>query len=332
MSNRYQIFVLKGGLAITFFAIKLFGLWPFRFVNCKSQIQYSLLKALYSIFVLLFGTLSYTKIGSIVFSDGNHFFGSFTLRLVGTIYAQTVITSFVLTYLGQHWFAKDIVIAYSKCRDIIMNEIFENVDFSSYLPEIILKTIVIETLQAALSFTNMTNASQLINARPYLAIILMMPSIVVKFHTNIFYVAVVAINVYIKKLNCCLLDIGSKIDCMNEENIKNKCLQVINYCKFSDEIDKLSLLYLKLVQGTKALNTSFSIQIILWNTTLLFALTLQYLYQFITIIEIIHDPNETVLIIIFIGFTAILISLIDLFVTTYACQRIVNTVLFLYFY
>lgn len=320
MSKRYQTVFLKGGLAIAIFLINLFGLWSFRFVHCKSQIQYSRCKALYSICVLVLGMCTYSIIGSIAFSDEKEFFGSFTLRLMVTVYAQSVLVSFLFAYLAQLWFEKDIAIAYNEYKNIMMNQSLSSVDFGNYLPEIILKTIVIEIAQAAVAFNNMTMSSELLVSRPYLTVILMLPPIAVHLHLNIFYIAVVAIDIYIKNLNSSLVDIGSKIDYINGEST------MYNYCYFSDEIDKISASYFKLVQATKDLNKFFSIHITLWNVSVLLSLTLLYLFQFMTIIELMFNTNETAYKQNMFSILAIIISSIDLIITSYNCQRIVNAV------
>lgn len=330
MSSNYQIWVLKKCLALAFFTIKFIGLWPFRFVVAKGQIKYSIFRAIYSIFVLCVVITLYTIIGTIsINGDENPFFGSFTLRLVITIYAQSLLVSFILTYLGQHWFATEMEIAYRKCKDIVdaMNNAFRNGDHSNYLFEIILKTIVVEILQGIVVYNNMTRSSDLMKSNVYIAIILMTPATVVRFHMNIFYVLVLTMNVYMKNLNCCLVDILAKAEYMDGlTGGKHKYLRMDNYCYFSDEIDKLTALYSKLVQGSKAFNSIFNVPIIFWNATILLTLTIQFLFQFVTIIELINKQEETVFMLNLFGILGISISCFDLMSTSYVCQRIITTV------
>lgn len=333
MSSRYQIMMLKRGLRIAFFVINLFGLWSFRFVHSKSQIKYSFLKATYSIFVLCLGLSSYAIIGSKAFlSDkkNNSFFGSFTLRLVVIVYAQSVLAAFIFTYLAQHLFAKDIENAYNKCKDIVdtMSRTFQNFnfDFSFYLLEMMLKAVILNIFHGIVSYNNMKRSSDLITTTPYLGMILMIPSTATRLHMNIFYGAALTINVYLKKINVCLIDTVTQADFMNAKNSEShKYIRMENYCNFSDEIDRLSALYLKLVQGTNALNSVFSIHLMFWNATILLTLIVQFLFQFITIIELIHKGDNAIMVNMF-GFFSISVSLIELLTTSYACKRITDAV------
>lgn len=318
---------LKTGLAVAFFAVNFFGLWPFRFVHCRSQIKYSFPKAIYSVFVLFFGMTTYFIIGSITFnSDFEIFFGSITLKLGLLIYTQFVLVSFLFVYLGQHWFAKEIEFFYHKCKDIVdtMNDSFRNVDFSSNLFEMFLRTIVIDLVQVFVSFYYMTKSTDVMASKPYLTIILMLPTLAVRLHMNIFYGAVLAINVYMRKLNCCLGDIVTD----NTYRSGTHKYRKIKYnCFCSDEVDKLSTLYFKLAEATRSLNSIFSVQIAVWNLTILVTLAVQFLYQFISIIEVSLNRNwSTAMRFNVYGLTSIVISSFDLFSTSFACQRINTSV------
>lgn len=329
MSNGYQIIVLKKLLTIVLFSVNVVGLWSFKFVACKRRIKYSPLKAIYSISMLSIGLCAYTFIGKASFFDHKQFFGSFTLRLALVTYAYSVLVSFAIAHLQQHWLARTIEMTYIKCVDIVatMDESFWKVDFSRYIIELMLKTIVYDIINGIISFNNMRNSSVLISTRPYLAIILMVPFIVGRFHVNIFYGVILAINVYMQKLNGYLIDIVTKAAYINATNSpRHKCFRMDRYCNFSDEIDKLSALYVKLVEATKLLNSIFSLTITFWNTTTFLICTVQFLYQFISIMELSQERKESTMTRHIFGNFIIFLLAFDLLTTTNACQRIVNSV------
>lgn len=335
MSSNYQMWILRKCLSFAFLTLNFIGLWPFRFVCCKKKIEYSYFRAVYSIFILCLITFLYTTFGTNAMNNNqNQFFGSFTLMLMVTIYAQSLLVSFVFTYVGQHWFATEMEIAYGKCKDIAdeFERTFWNEDLSRYLFEIILKTIVVEVIQVVILYSNMIKSSHLMKSKIYIAIILLIPATVIRFHMNIFYVSVLTMNVFMKKLNCCLVDVLMKAEYMSKlASAKNKYLKMNNYCHISEEVDKLTALYDKLVQGSKAFNSIFNIPIMLWNVSILLTLTIQLLFQFVTIMELIHKQQETVFILNIFGIVGILISCFDLWSTSYVCQRIVNAVILLPF-
>lgn len=330
MSSRYQLIVLKKCLTLALFVVNFLGLWSFRFVGCKSRIKYSYIKAIHSIVIFSIGLCTYAIISKTTFAaDDTLFFGSFTLRLVLFIYGYAVLVSFAIAYLGQHWMTRKIEITYTKCMDVVdtMGNSFWPVDFSNYLIEMLFKAIIFDIFQGVVSFNNMTNSSVVIRSRPLLSIILLIPYFVGRFHTNIFFGALLAINVYMKKLNCYLTDIVSKAAYINGQNgAKNKCFRMDNYCYFSDEIDKLSDLYLKLVDATKSLNSIFSVAITFWNAITLLTLITQFLYQFASIIEMMQGKKEYTMMMWIFGYISILLSTLDLLATSNACQRIVNSV------
>lgn len=330
MSNRYQMIVLQKGLIAALCAMNWVGLWSFRFVGSKRQIEYSRIKAFYSIFVLCAGLCAYVIIGHFAFlRDDKTFFGSFTLRLVLIIYAYTILSSFAGAYLEQHWFAKEIELTYAKCMDVVdaMSNLTRDIDLSSHIVEIILKTIVFDFIHGVATFNNISNSSDLVKEKPYLGCILIMPQIMVRLHMNIFYGALVAINVYTTKLNDNLLHIVSRAASMaGQDRVKHKWLIMDSYCCFSDEIDKLSALYFKLVEATKSLNSIFAVALISWNLTTILILTVQSLHHFISIIELMEEKRETAKVIHLFGYLSIFLSTIDLLSTSNACQRIVNSV------
>lgn len=282
--------------------------------------------------VLFCGISAVLIVALIAFNSGNIsgfnvFFGSFTLRLVLTVYGHTVLVSFVFAYLGQHWYAEEIKIAYIQCKDIVdsMGDSFQNINFSSYLFEMLLKTVVVDIVTVIVSYSSVSS-TDLLASRPYFVFALMLPPYAVRLHMNVFYGAVLAIDVYVRKLNCHLVDIVAKA---TYNSARHKHLKMGNYCFCSDEVDRLSMLYSKLVQATKSLNSIFSIQIALWNTTILVTLIVQFLLQFVTIIELALNRNETAMMINIQGCISIIISSFDLLSTTYACQRLNDSVNYL---
>lgn len=324
MSNRYQIIVLRKGLTVALFAVNIFGLWSFKFVHGKKSIKYSFVKAMYSIFLLCSVLCACATVGKMSFmEDGTIFYGSFTLRLVLVTYGYSVLVFFVVAYIDQHYWTREIETIYIKCKDIedTMNNSFWNVNFSSYLVEMILKTVIYDIIFVVVAFNNMTNSSDVIKAKPFFTIILSMPLMLGRFHVNVFYGAILALSIYLKKLNGNLNYISNKAVDLNKNNRTNH-----NYCYLSDEIDKLSTMYFKLADATKSLNSIFSLPLMLWNTTTLLSLTVQLLYQCVSMMELIQERKESTVMLYLFGYFSMLLSAIDLLTTTNACQRIANSV------
>ncbi|XP_037044059.1 uncharacterized protein LOC119079997 [Bradysia coprophila] len=327
MDNSFQIVILRRGLKFAFFVVHFFGLWPFRFVHQNSQIKYSFIKAIHSICLLFGGIIVYQVIGAMTFDGGNKaFFGSYTLRYVLLIYAQSVLLSFVFAYLGLHWFAKEIENAYIKWMDLVneMGDCLYNFDLSGYIWEFVLRTIVVEIIQGIGSYTYMTNSestTELIATRPYLVFFLQLPPYVARLQMNIFYGVVVAIHLFTRIVNFRLTNIVAEAT----ETARYKHIQMCNYCHCSDELDRLSTLYLKLAQATKSMNSIFSIPIVLWSTTIIVTLTVQLLNQVISVIELTLHLSKNALIFNVYGCLAIILSTFDQLSISNACQRINNS-------
>ncbi len=330
MSNGYQIILFKKCLTVSLFAINIFGLWSFKFVRRKQQIKYSFIKAFYSLTLLCIGMSAYGIIGMTAFDQGETiFFGSVTLKLVLYACGNTILVSFVIAYLGQHWSASKIELTYNKCMSIvdIMTDSFWSVDISFYILETIMKTIVFDTIHEFVSFNNIIHSSDAMRAKPVLALFLMLPDLASRMHVNMFYCSLVAINVYMKKLNGYLNDVVTKSAFITGQNsARHKYFKMDNYCCLSDEIDKLSSLYLKIVDATNSLNSIFAVAITFWNATTHMILVVQFLYQFIALMELIHERKESTVMLYAFGYFSILLSLVDLLTTSNACQRIVNSV------
>lgn len=324
---RNQTKILKGTLAVALFTFNVVGLWPFRLSNCKRKIEYSSIKATYSILIFLFGTVSYQIVGSMMFNGSSElFFGSFTLRLILMLYSQSVWISFIFAYLSQHWFANEIQNVYAKCVDIVdtmNNSSFRDIDLSIYFFEMTMRSIITDIVQVVV-FSYIFSST---GTQTYVTFILVFPSLAVRLHMNVFYGIVLAINVYISKLNCRLAEILAKVT----YDTRHKHLKMVNYCYCSDELDKLTALYVKLAQATKSINSIFSIHLALWNATIVLTLTLRFFALTISIIEIILNRSEVAFMLNLNGCIFTVVILFDLFSMSYACQRINNSVIQLRF-
>lgn len=328
MGNSYQMVILKRGLVVVCVILNVFGLWPFRFVHRNRQIKYSPLKATYSIFLLFCGMISYQVIGSITFNgDSKAFLGSFTLRFVLLIYAQSVLTSFMFAYLGVHWFSKEIENVYVQCLNLV-NEIgnsYRNIELSGYIFGIAMRMIVTEIVNAIISFVYMTSfetSSDIISSRPYLVLILQLPPYAARLVINIFYDVVVAIDVLIRIMNTRLASIVVKAT----ESARHKHIEMCNYCNCSDEIDKLSKLHSNLAQATKSINLIFLIHIVMWTTTIVVTLTVQLLNQVISIIQLHRHHSKTAVVYNVYGCMAIILSTFDQLSMSNACQKLNDSV------
>lgn len=324
MLTNYQLLAFKKLLSFFLFAANIFGLLPFSFVSSNRHIKYSFLKAFYSVFALCFGSTSYWIIGSHVFGIiSKSYFNSFTLKLVTSIHGYSVLIIFLFVYIGPHINSRKIEITYSKCKEIVdvMNEFFKQkrIRFWIYILDIIVKTVVIDIIVVLLSLQSYYRSTNIMTTKFYFLFLL--PPIAVRLHLNLFYGALLVFNVYFKKLNESLNDIVTKAKIIGSHNhLMEKS------CDLSDEVDAIAILYFRLSEAVKLINSIFSVNNTVGHALIVLGLTIQSLLLFLGIKELIRLGSDFIIFHSIVGFFFILLSSYDLLTTAYAAERLVKEV------
>lgn len=144
----------------------------------------------------------------------------------------------------------------------------------------------------------------------------LLPPIAVRLHLNLFYGALLVFNVYFKKLNESLNDIVTKA----------KIIGSHNHCDLSDEVDAIAILYFRLSEAVKLINSIFSVNNTVGHALIVLGLTIQSLLLFLAIKELIRLGSDFIIFHSIVGFFFILLSSYDLLTTAYAAERLVKEV------
>lgn len=303
-------------VSVTFFLMKIFGLWPYKVKLSARQIEYNFLSIIYSIFVPIIILIAYVLVTFHLFFEdlrntrlSNSAFRSSALQLVIQCYSHLVIISYLILYFTQHLQRKKKEIAYIKCLKIIdcmkdyrSETIRDDIRQSVY--KFLVKTSVYDILNFSFYLYNVTSVSDTLQSKPYLSIFIYLPIFVVRFNTNVFYGGIVVFNVLFKQLN---------------QHLNGKWTG-------RSEFEKNLRLYFELVTAIRTFTSIFSFQITLWITIQLLLMTSQYLHQCVTIIQLTAN-NESYLVVENITIlTAIVMSSYEVLSTTSACNSLVRKV------
>lgn len=236
-----------------------------------------------------------------------------------------------MLYVGLYFQFNKIKSAFSLCKkavDLMGAYRSSYVDFRKYLIYFLLKTIVSDIVNLSIMFFNIKSISYIIQSKPYLALFILLPIIPLRLYVNVFYGGLLITNVFFKQLNNSLADILCRAEQYEKNKIilKNKYLLMENYCKLSDELDKLSKSYFQLNQAIKAFSSVFSFQILLWISAQLMFLIMEHFYQYVAIVQFIRTDNRFALRQICIIFVVTFNSMSDIFSTSYACDSLVTEV------
>lgn len=334
MSYKYQFLILNKILTFTHFCVELYGLWPYRIDKLNRQIKYNYSKVIYSI-VLPCILLSFFVIaGKSFFKEARSKMGfnGLIVEIISDAYFFLFVISYVSVYIGQHLESNKTKLAYIKCVEVMEYlKRFPNhsVDFRKYLVYFLLKALVLELLFFSLFWFNLIRNTQDVHSNPYLPLLMYSPIVAIKLYTNIFYGGILLLVVILKQLNKNLLHIVMTMNKTTEihSNFNE------TYCRISDEVDKLSTLHFKLNEATRAFNSCFNFQILLWMTTQLCVLIVRCFNQYIGLVQLIgktENLKPTVIQnIIVLGVT--IISSLDLFTTSFACEELLTEVLYCIF-
>lgn len=326
MFYRRQYIIVTRTIVVTFFIIKVFGLWPYKFQLSSRQMEYSLFSIIYSIFAPCIILCAYVYIGSDLYSESSKnppskVFTSEPLQMIVFLYSYLVIISYVILYAGQHLQYKRKKVAYFKCKkvaDCMSEFITEYEDVKPFVTRFLLKTLVYDILNFSLFVYNLSSVTDQLRSQPYLPILIYLPTYTIRLNTNVFYGGILFFNLLYKQLNGCLSKLLQQNQHLCEAELSDLNIQ----------LEKVSMLYFELLAAMKAFNSVFSFQITLFITTQLIVLTTQYFSQYVAVVESIVNENYfvkhnlTVL-------GAIVMSTYELLATGYACNSLVKEVKFL---
>lgn len=324
MLINFQVIVLKKLASFFLFAVNIFGLWPFRFVQRNRRIKYTYLGAIYSALVLCLGSSTHWIVGEYIFRIiRKKHFNSFTLKSVTSCHGYSLLTIFLFVYIGLHLNARKIEIAYRKCKEIfdVMNEFYsrQRIGIWIYLLDIVVKTVVFDFIMSILSLQSYNHSTNIMQHKIFL--LLLLPPIAVRLHLNIFYGALLIIEAYLKMLNGSLNDIVTKAKIVHRS--KNRLMG-----KFlSDQVDEIAIIYFRLTEATKSINAIFSVNITIGLALHLITLTIQSLVIFVEIKELLRQGTDLITLEnILFGCCSLFLTFYDAFTTAYAAERLVREV------
>lgn len=315
---------------ITFFIIKLFGLWPYKFKISSHQIELNFLSITYSIFVPGLMIFGYLYLGSVLYSEGvngkqrSKAFATLPLQMIVVFYSYLVIISYLILCAGQHFLHKKKKNAYYRCKkvaDCMREYRTECVDIQEFVIKFLCKTLVYDSLNFALLLYNLSSASETIRSHPYLSIFIYLPIYCIRLNTNVFYGGILFFNVMYRQLN---QNLNRIFRLPKTQNVRAEEFSNLNI-----EFEKAWTLHFEIAEAIEAFNSLFSVQIILWILTQLILVITQFFYQYIAVVQLIA-MNESY----FVGqnftiLTSIFMALYELFTTTFACNSLVREVIYL---
>lgn len=331
MSNRQQ-YIANKIIVSTYFVVQLLGFWPYKSV-IKTQIEHSFYGVIYSVVVPILMLYAYVSFGSDAYSGtttSNATFSSWTLQLVVLLYSYIVIVSYVFLYIGQHLIFRKTKLAYYKCKrvaDCMKGFQRKFVDIKLNIANALFKTIIYDLLHFALFYYNLSLVTDKNELRFYAAIFVYLPVFAIRLHANVFYEGMLIANVFFKQLNYAIKDILSSIDTIGTlQSGQNRVLYVDELNRLNCEFEKVSMIYIEVVDATRSFNAIFGFQNVLWITMQLLILIIQNFYQFVAIVELIVKnesslANQSIAI-----FGAIILSSYEVLSTTHACNTVVTEV------
>lgn len=326
MTTKHQYIVLKKYLTFTYFFMKFFGFWVYKTDNLNRHIRYNIFRVTYSIFFSSFLLCGYITLGrDFVNTINKSYFVSFAFQSVFFLHTNIILISYIALYVGQYFEFRKRQCAYAKCKevlDLLKYYQFKRVNIKKYIVLFFIKTIVVDTfiLIVLLMGWFANGFSQI-----YLLAFTYLPIIIVRFYTNLFYGGILIIEVSFKQLNTNLDRILLKARLSFKRNTgKERFYSKRKYGELTDELDALSIVYVKTLQATKAFNSVFSSQILFWIIDGLLVLVMRCFYQYIAIVELLNGCSRFVRIIRL--FVVIFLAIFDLVSTSAACESVVTQV------
>lgn len=331
MSCNKQILVLRNFFAFIYFVTQVFGLWPYNIDRTTYRIKYNIIKCVYSIVLPLtvlyvYYTFGVTRLVS-SHSGSSSYAQSKTMDMLVNFYAIFIIISYMSLYVGQHFKFEMSKSTYLKCVEVMkLLETFSNrnVNLRTYFLNIFIKTIVFDIFNLLVLWYNLHRSSNILASYPYLPLVVYLPVMFVRLYENLFYGGVLAFDIVFKQLNQSLLEIvtTTEISMIHRKN------NIGTYCQLSDELDKLSKLHFELSEVTKAFNSIFDIQLLLWIVVQLGGLIIRCFYQYVGIVHLLNS-HENYTYIVWQNFITLVISFstwIEILLTSYACESLVTEV------
>lgn len=328
MSSGKQLLILRKFFAFSYFVTQVFGLWPY---NIDRTTRYNFSKFIYSIVLPLLTLYIYYTFGLtklvLMQSGSSNYVQSKTMNMITDLYAIFIIVSYISMYVGQHFKFEISKSAYLKCVEVMnLLETFSNrnANLRKYFVNIFIKTIVFDVFNLLVLWFNVHRSSNILASHPYLPIVIYLPVMFVRLYENLFYGGVLAFGIFFKQLNQRLHKIvttGKTSEIHRKNNIGK-------YCQLSDELDKLSKLHFELSEATKAFNSIFDIQLLLWIVVQLGGLIIRCFYQYVGIVHLLNS-HESYAAIFWQNFITLVVTsstLIEILLTSYACESLVTEV------
>lgn len=325
-----QYFIADRVKVVTFFLIKIFGLWPYKVNLSTHQIELDLLAIIYSIIMSSLMMFAYVYIGSALFDENLHgelraqVFASLPLQMIVTCYSYLVIVSYLIMYVGQHFLYKKKKSVYLMCEklaDCMREYRTESVNFNGFLMKFFCKSLVYDVVCFALFLYNLSSSSVTVNSHPYLSIFVYLPIYTIRLNTNVFYGGILFFNVVYKQLN---QNLNKIFDRHGRTHIRPTELS-----ELSSQFEKASMLYIELFKATKAFNSLFAFQLTIWITTQLLTMITQVFYQYVALVRVVAFKesffvNQNIAIVM-----AMLLTSYEVYTTAFACNSLMREVVFL---
>lgn len=333
MSQKYQFSILRKIFSCTYFVIQLFGLWPYSIDNSTRHIKYNFFKFIYSIVMPVAVLHNYVVFGKtyVQASKSTLYFSSETMETITYLYALVIIVSYISLYVEQHLTLNKMKSVYFKCLEVIeLLKKYPNksVDLKKYLVYFFIKTIAFDILNYLVFWFNMSRSSDILSGNPYLSLLLYTPAFSIRLNQNVFYGGVLLIDIIFKFLNKRVVGIVIAMDKTRKIYSKNNRCFAGKYCHLSDELDNLSKLHSKLSEATKALNSFFYFQLLLWIILQLVVLIIRCFFQYIGIVTLLskHENYSYNVILNLTVFGITILAWFELISTAYAFESLVTEV------
>lgn len=327
--SKQQYNIAKKIILLTFFATKVFGLWPYKIHLTKHRIEHNYFSVLYSVVLPILTLFAYTQIASDAFntSTKSDTFSSWTLQFVVLFYSYLVMLSYVLLYLGQHLQYQKTRLAYLKCRrvaDCIKEFLIDFLDIKISIISALFRTFIYDIVHFSLFLYNLALVTDK-DFRLFLAVLIYLPIYAIRLYANVYYLGILIAYVLMKQLNYNLKSILSSMKDIGNIRENSKVIYVERLDQINCELEKVSKIYLELVDATKTFNSVFGLHNVLWITMQLVLLITQYFYQYVAAVQLFKYNNDVSDQYILIS-SALMLSSYEFLTTTNTCTSLITEV------
>ncbi len=155
-----------------------------------------------------------------------------------------------------------------------------------------------------------------------------LPNVIMKFHPDIFYGALLLINFYLKQINekvASVLTAAKEISESNDLSDQKRYQKMINFCALSDKLDRLCVLQCSLIEISEIFFRICSFQITLWIALSLIIFLVNLFQEYVTISASILR-NEFSLEIFMNDFVGVCFVISEIYITTSLSDRVMMEV------